>query len=244
MRGAKHMLKQHHKKIAMFIAIDSHYGRISYGALGLRWFRFSFFGRSRHTTGSYRQPSAILAAARAITGIYRLRLPRRQHKRTWLNIGQIQGGEKPNRMAEQVSFTVDLRSPDKRTLDRLERRLKRLVRRAARKSRIRIQIKRILRFEAAQLRGLHRHKLVITARSVLKTLGVKRIKTTIYGSSDHCPAIAMGIPGINIGISKVSRFHQLDESVNRSFISKGLQQVVLLIAQLSQFQSFTNPNGR
>src|SRR6185312_843675 len=96
-----------------------------YGALRIDQFKFFFTSPGAHTLESRGAPSPSKAVAKAITALYEIPLPPLTKgiggfKVPTLNVGMLGGGTVFNAIPREAWFTVDLRSLDSGTQDRLQ----------------------------------------------------------------------------------------------------------------------------
>ena len=123
--GAKHWLETSGYKPDMFIAVDVGANQVWYGALRINQFKFFYTSPGAHTMESRGGPSPAKAVAKAITAVYEIPLPPiapglDTFKLPVVNVGMIGGGTVVNAVPRETWFTVDLRSLDSATQDRLE----------------------------------------------------------------------------------------------------------------------------
>lgn len=244
LHGSTAFLKRHRQKIGMVISLDGGFGGISYGALGIEWYKLTFSRkRSFHTLSS--QPNIAApthAVASTIHQIYQLpvyprarRLSRKKRRasRIWYNVSRLGGGQVVNAQPAKAWFTIDLRAMQQHRLNRLRRAVFGIAHKVAWQQQLQLKIDTIQTSPAAQLPGMRSHVLVQTAALVLRHLGVKQPRLSPLGASDHCPAIALGIPGINIGTIRGGHIHSLKEYADTRPLLRGITQSVLLLAMLA-----------
>src|ERR1700734_2255359 len=123
--GAKHWLETSGYKPAMFVAADVSSAEVWYGALRIDQFKFFFTSPGAHTLESRGGPSPAKAVAKAITALYEIPLPPIAEglgtfKLPVLNVGMLGGGTVVNAVPREAWFTVDLRSLDSATQDKLQ----------------------------------------------------------------------------------------------------------------------------
>src|ERR1700722_4698298 len=123
--GAKHWLETSGYKPDMFVAADVGSTEVWYGALRINQFKFFYTSPGAHTMESRGGPSPAKAVAKAITAIYDIPLPPLAEglgpfKLPVLNVGMLGGGTVVNAVPREAWFTVDLRSLDSATQDRLQ----------------------------------------------------------------------------------------------------------------------------
>jgi acetylornithine deacetylase/succinyl-diaminopimelate desuccinylase-like protein len=237
LRGATHFVKQRKDKTAMIISVDGGFGGLSYGALGIEWYRIAFRGKGNHTLSSMGKPSTTHAVAQAITSIYQLRVPRTpMTKRTWYNIGRMGAGRVVNAQALESWFSIDLRSMDATELKRLKRAVFGIVQTVAYKVGVQAHITSLQTLPAAQIKGAKHSKLVQSTKAILHVLGRKKVWLSPTGASDYCAGIAVGIPGINIGTSRGGGAHTPKEWIDTKYMPKGIQQTALLLSMMAELQ--------
>src|SRR5579863_10216141 len=123
--GAKHWLETSGHKPDMFVATDVSSTEVWYGALRIDQFKFFYTSPGAHTLESRGAPSPSKAVAKAITALYEIPLPPiasgfDTFKLPTINVGMLGGGTVVNAIPREAWFTVDLRSLDSGTQDRLE----------------------------------------------------------------------------------------------------------------------------
>ncbi len=123
--GAKHWLETSGYRPDMFVATDVSSNEVWYGALRIDQFKFFYTSPGAHTMESRGGPSPAKAVAKAITALYAIPLPPiaeglESFKLPVLNVGMLGGGTVVNAVPREAWFTVDLRSLDSATQDRLQ----------------------------------------------------------------------------------------------------------------------------
>lgn len=214
---------------AAFVSIDGILGAVDYGATGITWLRFEFTGRGGHTLVSQRTPSPSFAAGRAIAAIASLA----EDTDDPLNVGSVHGGERPNAVPTEVSFTVDLRSDDPERLRRLERDVDRVVRAAASREGVNLRVETLQALPAVRLPGHARSPLVLGAAGILEWLGLPAT-TFPRGSSDHNVALLKGVPAIAVGATLGRHAHAPRETADAELLASGVQQVILLAVLMGE----------
>lgn len=233
--GAQFFVRNHRKRLAAVVSLDGSWGGVSYGALGIEWYKVTFSSPAFHTLSSYKKPSTTHAIADFIRRVYALPLIRHPFmKRTWLNVGKVGGGRVVNAQAPRSWCTLDLRSMDAKRLQQLRKVIRVQAQAVARAHRVKFDIKTIQIFPAAQLPYAGTSKLVQAAKWTLKSMGVQRVHLSPMGSSDHAAAVVQGIPGINIGVVRGGGIHSRKEWADTRFLLKGLQHVAWLTVLLAE----------
>ena len=122
--GAKHWLESSGYKPDMFVAVDVGSNEVWYGALRISTYKFFYTSPGAHTLESRGAPSPAKAVAKAISALYDIPLPPvvpglDTFKLPVLNVGMMGGGTVFNAIPREAWFTVDLRSLDDTTQDKL-----------------------------------------------------------------------------------------------------------------------------
>jgi acetylornithine deacetylase/succinyl-diaminopimelate desuccinylase-like protein len=226
LRGARRLVADRGDETDLFIAIDGHLGTVVDSAVGSRRFRVAFFAQGGHAWGDYPAPSAVHALGEAVYGLARLSPPR--EPRSSLNVGQVWGGTSINAIAERSGFNLDLRSLDAATLDGLVREAESVVRRSARRHRVRVEIEQIGDRPAARVVN---RELVGAARAALTSVGVNTRRAA--SSTDANAAMAVGIPSIAFGVYRGGDSHRLSEWLDPTTLPVGYRALTELMRQLA-----------
>lgn len=237
LKGAGYWLA-HNPRPDLLIAPDGAFGSVSYGALGIYWTKYVFTSPGGHTLASRGRPTPVRALAETIDKLYSLQFPALPDGAV-MNIGQIHGGEIFNAIPQELSFTVDLRSPDPVLLDSLDRLITKTTQDVADKHKIGLRVevdqKNKAGGTAAQLEGARAHPLVQTAVDINRFLGISAgmpgaQEAVPTGATDANPGVVMKIPSIAIGGSKASNAHQLTEFAMASTALPSTKLLYLLTA--------------
>jgi acetylornithine deacetylase/succinyl-diaminopimelate desuccinylase-like protein len=124
LKGAKYWLNRSGYQPDMFVALDVPSNQVWYGALRIDLLKFFYTSSSVHTLYSRDTASPAKAVAKAITAVYNIPLPPLADgvgtvRLPVVNVGTLGGGTVANAIPSETWFTVDLRSLDTATQDRL-----------------------------------------------------------------------------------------------------------------------------
>jgi acetylornithine deacetylase/succinyl-diaminopimelate desuccinylase-like protein len=231
LKGSQAFLEANGGDVGSFVAVDGYLGQISYGATGIYWMKMHFRAKGSHTLKSYENPSATLAAAKAIEAIYAIPVPRHpEDLESWLNIGMLGGGEVPNAQARDAWFTVDLRSNDARQIADLEEKIAGACRAAASEVGVTFEAEPLQRLKAASIDGMRDAPIVAAARGALEYLDWREVVITPRGTADHNIAIQRGIPAVGIGVTTGDGAHTPDEVADIPPYVTGVKELILLMA--------------
>jgi acetylornithine deacetylase/succinyl-diaminopimelate desuccinylase-like protein len=242
--GAKHWLETSGYKPDMFIAVDVGADEVWYGALRITQFKFFYTSPGAHTMESRDGPSPSKAVARAITAIYNVDLPPVAEglgtfKLPVVNVGMLGGGTVVNAVPREAWFTVDLRSLDTPTQDRLETAVTTAARRAAEDSGVGFRMEKQMNIDYSKALPKQQrldHPVVQTALAIanhFRPSGTPAIAAADVGSTDANIAVSMGIPAVAIGAVRERFPHRLEENADASSIVPGIKRLIALAVALS-----------
>ena len=211
--GAKHWLETSGYKPDMFIAVDVSSREVWYGALRITQFKFFYTSPGAHTLESRGAPSPAKAVAKAITALYGIPLPPvapglDTFKLPVLNVGMLGGGTVVNAIPREAWFTVDLRSLDSPTQDRLETAVVSTARGIADQEGVGFRMERKMAVDYSKATPREQrlnHPLVQTAL-----------------------AVSMGIPAVAVGATTERMPHRLEEEDDASSIIPGIKSLIVL----------------
>jgi len=242
--GAKHWLETSGYKPGMFIAVDLSADEVWYGALRIDQYKFFYTSPGAHTMESRGGPSPARAVARAIEAMYAIPLPPVAEglggfKLPVINVGMLGGGTVINAVPREAWFTVDLRSLDSGTQDRLATAVTSAARGVADTEKVgfRLEHKMGTDYSKARPRETRLHDAVVqtalaTANHFRKP-GTPEIVPQDVGSTDANIAVSMGIPAVAVGAADHSLPHRLEEYAESDSIVRGIQSLIALAVSLA-----------
>ena len=202
LRGAKHYFAREPHAAAAIALDGAGDSRIVHRALGARRFRITFDGPGGHSWGAFGVPNAVHAAAVCATRLARLHLP--GVPQASLSVGRIGGGMCVNAIPEHAWLEVDVRSPDRPTLDWLEREVHRAARDAQAEENDRRSRGGAVLTAAVERFGNRppgetpvEHPLVQAAMDATRAIGAQ--PELALASTDANVPMSLGIPAIAIG---------------------------------------------
>jgi tripeptide aminopeptidase len=242
--GAKHWLETSGYKPDLFVALDVSSREVWYGALRISQYKFFYTSPGAHTMESRGAPSPAKAVAKAINALYEIPLPPvaeglDSFKLPVLNVGMLGGGTVFNAIPREAWFTVDLRSLDSATQDRLETAVVSTARRTAEQEGVGFRMERKMAMDyskALPQKERLNHPLVQTALAIsnyFRKPGTPEIVAQDVGSTDANNAVAMGIPAVAIGATSERMPHRLEEEDDASSIIPGIKSIIVLAVALT-----------
>jgi acetylornithine deacetylase/succinyl-diaminopimelate desuccinylase-like protein len=242
--GAKHWLETSGYKPGMFVAVDVSSIEVWYGALRIDQFKFFYTSPGAHTMESRGGPSPAKAVAKAITALYDIPLPPVAEgldtfKLPVLNVGMLGGGTVVNAVPREAWFTVDLRSLDSATQDRLQTAVISTAQRIGEQEGVgfRMEKKMGIDYSKALPRSERlNHPLVATALATsnyFRKPGTPAIVPKDVGSTDANIAVSMGIPAVAVGANLERMPHRLEEYTEASSIVPGIKSLIALAVALT-----------
>ncbi len=242
--GAKHWLETSGYKPDMFVAVDLSANQVWYGALRISQFKFFYTSPGAHTMESRGAPSPAKAVAQAINAMYEIPLPPAEKgldsfKLPVLNVGMIGGGTVFNAIPREAWFTVDLRSLDNSTQDKLETAVVSTAKGIGEKEGVgfRMESKVMADYSKAKPRA-ERLNLPVVQTAVgtsnyFRKPGSPEIQPMDVGSTDANIAVSMGIPAVAVGAAREFFPHRLEEYAEADSIVPGIKSLLALAVSLS-----------
>ena len=242
--GAKHWLETSGYKPDLFVATDLSSDQVWYGALRIDQFKFFYTSPGAHTMESRGAPSPSHAVARAIEALYEIPLPPvakglDSFKLPVINVGMLGGGTVINAVPREAWFTVDLRSLDSATQDRLETAVVSTARKAAEQEGVGFKMEKKMGIDysrALPQKERLNHPVVQTALAVenhFRKPGAPEIVPMDVGSTDANIAVSMGIPAVAVGAVIERMPHRLEENAEAPSIVPGIKGLIALAVALT-----------
>jgi tripeptide aminopeptidase len=243
--GAKHWLESSGYKPDMFIAADLASNQVWYGALRLSIYKFFYTSPGAHTMESRGAPSPAKAVAKAIGAVYDIPLPALapgldSFKLPVINVGMMGGGTVFNAIPREAWFTVDLRSLDNITQDKLASAVVSAAKQAAEKEGVGFRTEETtvgVSFAKARPQSERLNMPVVqtalATANFFRKPGSPEIVPADVGSTDANIAIAMGIPAVAVGAAMEHFPHRLEEYAEASSIIPGIKSLLALVVSLT-----------
>jgi tripeptide aminopeptidase len=242
--GAKHWLETSGYKPDLFVAVDISADEVWYGALRIDQLKFFYTSPGAHTLESRGAPSPAKAVAKAILALYEIPLPPVAEglgtfKVPTLNVGMLGGGTVVNAIPREAWFTVDLRSLDSATQDRLESAVATTARQAAEREGVGFRMERKMGIDYSKARPQKdrlNHPIVQTALATsnhFRKPGTPEIVPVDVGSTDANIAVSMGIPAVAVGATIERMPHRLEENAEAKTIVPGIKALIALAVALT-----------
>jgi acetylornithine deacetylase/succinyl-diaminopimelate desuccinylase-like protein len=230
--GVKHFVQENKDNIGQYVALDGGYEGLTYGGIGINWYRVHFIGPGGHTRSKTPPYSASLPAARAIARIYALEVS--DSASVNLNIGMMGGAEVVNAKAADAWFTVDVRSTDQKLIDEYERRITRIAREEAEREGMQSRVEVIgEKTPAAQIPGNRASFTVRMAEAVHRAMGFDNVPITNTASNNANVAMLAGLPAISTGAGPCGDAHALTEWCYIEPFYRGVKKTILLAVALA-----------
>lgn len=235
MVGAKFFINENKSRIASYIALDGGYENLTYGGIGINWYKHHFLGAGGHTRSKTPPYSATLPLARAIERIYALEQPKDPGIN--LNIGMLGGAEVVNAKAADAWFTVDLRSTEQRLIDEFEKKIEAIVREEAAREGMQVKTELVTeKLMAAQIPGNRESFTVRMAEAVHRAIGFENVQVTNTASNNANIAFLAGVPAFSTGCAPCGGDHSLGEWCYIEPFYKGIKKLILLEVALAGIQ--------
>jgi tripeptide aminopeptidase len=236
MAGAEYFVRENRDIIGQFVALDGGYEGLTYGGIGINWYRHHFIGPGGHTRSRTPPFSATLPLARSIERIYALELPKEPAVN--LNIGMLGGSDVVNAKAADAWFTVDLRSTDQRLIDEFERKIAQIVREEAERVGMQVKTEMVVeKLPAAQIPGNRESCTLRVSAPLHRPVGFENVTLSPTASNDANVALLAGIPAISTGAAPCEDAHALTEWCWVEPFYRGIKKVIMLeiaLAGISQ----------
>ena len=242
--GAKHWLETSGYKPDLFIAVDVGANEVWYGAFRIDQFKFFYTSPGAHTLESRGTPSPAKAVAKAINALYQIPLPpivpeMGSFKLPVINVGMLGGGTVTNAVPREAWFTVDLRSMDNATQDKLDSAVVSTAKKAAEDEGVGFRMERRMGIDYSKALPRDQrlnHPLVQTALATsnyFRKKGTPEIKPSDSGATDANIAMSMGIPAVAVGATVKYFPHRLEEYAEASSMVPGIKSLIALAVSVS-----------
>jgi acetylornithine deacetylase/succinyl-diaminopimelate desuccinylase-like protein len=224
MLGMKAIYEEYRGRAEAFVDVLGDGHSISYGALGIHWWRVIASGPGGHTL-SGGLPNVNQAIGRSVDRI--LSLPDAAR----INISVLQSGSVFNHKPEDGWFSLDIRSMDAGTIESIERQVEGILAAVTTETTIDLTMEPFQLTPGGQIPGAAQSDLVINAADISRHLGYEPTLST-SGSSNMNVSVAGGTLSIGLGGSRGGERGQPEEWADIDGMMRTAQHVYLLAVSL------------
>lgn len=231
LRGMKALYESYADRAEAYVDVLGDGHSISYGALGIHWWRVIAEGPPGHAL-SGGLPNVNLGIARAVDRI--LGLPaaaRNDESRTRLNISMLQSGAVFNHKPETGWFSLDIRSMEADVVEDIESDVRQILQDVSAETGIELTMESFQLTPGGRIPGAAESALVVTAQEISRHLGYDPSMSE-SGSANLNVAIGAGTPAIGLGGSRGGDRGQPTEWADINGLMRTAKHVLLLAATL------------
>ena len=213
LQGMKHLYAEYKEDAIAFVDVLGEGNSISYGALGIHWWKINAFGPAGHTLRGG-LPNINQAIGRAIDRI--LQIPEPQiydDRRTRLNVAVVSSGAVFNHKPETGWFSLDVRSLDQVHIDTMEAKVRNILSEVTDELGLKFEMEVVSITPPGQIEGALKSSLVQTSRKISNYLGGNP-RLSNAGSANLNVSIAGGTLSIGISSERGGRRGFPDEWAN------------------------------
>ena len=226
--GMKALFAQWRDRAIAFVDVLGDGRSISYGAIGIHWWKVVARGPAGHTLGGG-LPNVNQGIARAVDRILQLPHPiEARDARTRINIAQIHSGAVFNHKPATGWFSLDVRSMDGDVIEAIETEVRKVLAQVGEETGTQLEMEPFQLTPGGQIEGMEESKLVLNAAAVSRFVLGEEPRLGNSGSSNMNVAIGAGFPAIGLGGSRGGARGQPDEWADIDGMLRTAKHVLLL----------------
>ena len=202
--GMKSVFNDYKNQSILFVDVLGDGQRLSYGALGIHWWKVFANGPAGHTlrSGWPGQPHVNQAIGRAVDRILTLPQPNETRERvTRINVGMIESGNVFNHKPERGYFTLDIRSLDENIILDIESDVRKILDGVEAETGVTFELEPFQIMPGGQIEGFENGRLLGKAKAISAFLGYEADLSNA-GSSNMNVALSQGKKAIGLGGSR------------------------------------------
>ncbi len=224
--GMRALYTDYKSRAIAFIDVLGEGSGISYGALGIHWWRINAFGPPGHTLNGG-LPNVNQAIARSVDRILQIPEPvLYEDRRTRLNVAILNSGAVFNHKPESGWFSLDVRSLDPVHIESMERQTRDILNEVSNELGIRLEMEPVSMTPPGQIPGALESSLVKNSIAISQFLGSSPTLSNA-GSANLNVAIAGGTLAIGISSERGGRRGFADEWADIPVLQRTAKNVFL-----------------
>ncbi len=228
--GMKSVFNDYKDQSILFVDVLGDGHRLSYGALGIHWWKVFANGPAGHTlrSGWPGQPHVNQAIGRAVDRILTLPQPNETRERvTRINVGMIESGNVFNHKPERGYFTLDIRSLDENIILDIEADVRKILDGVEAETGVTFELEPFQIMPGGQIEGFENGRLLGKAKAISSFLGYEADLSNA-GSSNMNVALSQGKKAIGLGGSRGGNRGFPDEYADSDAMIRSAQHVFLI----------------
>jgi acetylornithine deacetylase/succinyl-diaminopimelate desuccinylase-like protein len=231
LKGMKEVYAEYKEKALGFVDILGDGQRISYGAIGIHWWKVNAYGEPGHTLRGG-LPNINRGMGRAIDEIFKLpHVETYKEDYTRLNVGMIHSGTVYNHKPDSGYFTLDIRSLNADAIKEIEAAVRGTLERVSKEVETRFVMEPFQLTPGGQIPNALNSNLVTTSKAIAEWLGHEPALSK-RGSSNMNVAIGGNTLAIGLGGDRGGQRGFTDEWADIPAMMRTAQHVYLLGAML------------
>ncbi len=239
LKGMKEVYDLYKSRALGFVDVLGDGERISYGAIGIHWWKVKASGEPGHTLRGG-LPNLNRGMGRAIDEIFKLpQVEQYAEDYTRLNVGMVHSGTVYNHKPDSGYFTLDIRSLNATAIAELEAAIKSTLEQVGAETETTFEMEPFQLTPGGQIPGALHSPLVTTSQVVSRWLGFEPAMSN-RGSSNMNVAIAGGTSAIGLGGNRGGQRGFADEWADIPAMMRTAQHVYLLAAILSSQEAWVS----
>ena len=229
--GMKVVYEAFKDRAVVFVDVLGDGRRISYGAIGIHWWRVIATGPPGHSLRGG-LPNVNQAIGRAVDRILQMPLPPgNKDSRTIVNVAMLRSGAVFNHKPATGWFSLDIRSLDMKAIDAIEADVATVLSDVSSETGIQLEMEPFQLTPSGQIPGARESTLVTKAEAISRHLGLEPTLSN-SGSSNMNIAIGNGTLAIGLGGSRGGKRAEAGEWANIPAMLRTATHVVLLAATI------------
>jgi acetylornithine deacetylase/succinyl-diaminopimelate desuccinylase-like protein len=227
LRGMHKLYADYRDRAFAFVDILGEGSTLSYGALGIHWWRIHAHGPAGHTLNDG-LPNVNQAIGRAVDRIFQIPEPQLfEHRRTRLNVAVLNSGAVFNHKPETGWFSLDVRSLDPEHIESMENQVQQILDEVTAELGITFTLEEVSQTPPGQIAGALESSLVQTSVAISDYLGSSPALSNA-GSANLNVSIAGGTLSIGISSERGGRRGFPDEWADIDVMQRTAKHIFLL----------------
>ena len=225
--GMRKLYADYKGRASAFVDILGDGRRITYGALGIHWWKVVATGPGGHSLNGG-VPNVNQAIGRSVDRILSLPYPEQnKESHTVINVAMIQSGVVFNHKPETGWFSLDIRSMDNGTIAKIEEDVRGILAQVAKETTIDLRMEVRQSTPGGQIPGARESELVRNCEAISKYLGLNPVLGNAGSSNMNIP-IGGGTLAIGFGGERGGQRGFPDEWADIPAMMRSAKQVLLL----------------
>lgn len=234
LKGMRQIFRDYSGRIAQMVSVDAELNNIADRCVGSHRYEVTVSVEGGHSYCSFGKRNAIAEAAKIISAIYEIEVPKKENTKTTYNVGTISGGTTVNTIAQHATFLCEYRSDCVECMRIMQEKFNAIFEKAKKTEGVTLDVKLVGDRPCAN--GVDETKIAEMERictAILERVTGKPVRPESSSTDCNIP-LSLGVPAICVGAMISGGTHTTEEWLEKESLPLSLNALPEMIVSITE----------